>query len=37
MPFYGNITNKRNQFTYDKVYPNKKAMIEAVKLLKVNN
>ena len=30
MPFYGNITNKRNQFTYDKVYPNKKAMLEAV-------
>lgn len=21
MPFYGNITNKRNQFTYDKIYP----------------
>lgn len=30
MPFYGNITNKRNQFTYDKVYPNKTSLLNTV-------
>jgi hypothetical protein len=36
MPFYGNITNRRNQFTYDKIYPSKTALLQAISDTTIN-
>lgn len=30
MPFYGNITDRKNQFTYDKIYPSLNDLMAAV-------